>query len=154
MKLIVSLLLILSFIQAQDFTKADLLGSWEISSKKLNRTVSFGKYIGKERNGVLHLLFNPQGQLKLVETGDVYNYEVENGQLKMYEIKVYRNDYRVKSKKYYDLLKIKGEFEGCHVVRIVKKKMPGYKSKYDYKMCKISNYPQATYQENISKYKF
>lgn len=154
MKFITLLLLTLLILQAQNFTKKTILGSWELSSAKLNKTVSFGNYIGKQRNGTLELLFNTRGQIKVVETGDIYNYEVVQGQLKIYETKIYKNDYRVKNKNRYDLLKIVGDIEGCPVVKIVKKKLPGYKSRYDLKMCKLANYPQPTYQESISKYQF
>ncbi|QOY53245.1 hypothetical protein [Candidatus Sulfurimonas baltica] len=154
MKLFISLIFVLVSLQAQNFTKQNLLGSWELSSAKLNQIVSFGKYIGKNRNEVLELLFNPQGLMKVVSTGDVYNYEVVQGQLKIYETKVYRNNYQIKRKSRYDLMKIVGSFEGCEVVKIVEKKIPGYKQKYDLKMCKTSNLPQPTYQSEISRYKF
>lgn len=154
MKFIILLLFALFSLQAQNFSKRSLLGSWELSSVKSNSSVSFGKYIGKQRNEVLELLFNTQGQMKIVNTGDIYNYEVVQGQLKIYDTKVYRNNYQVKRKNRYDLMKIVSRFEGCPVVKIVKKKIPGYKSKYDLKMCKISNYPQPTYEESISKYRY
>jgi len=154
MKYLLILLLSLSTIQAQNFSKRNLLGTWELSSAKLNQTVAFIKYIGKERNEVLELLFNPQGQMKIVKTGEVYNYEVVQGELKIYETKVYKNNYIVKRKNQYDLFKIIGSLEGCRLVKLMKKKIPGYNPKRDLKMCKISNYPQATYQDNISKYRF
>ena len=148
------MLLILASLQAQSFSKQTLLGSWELSSVKLNSTVAFGKYLGKQRGEVLKLLFNPQGRVKVLSTGDIYNYEVENGQLKIYETKVYRNNYKIKNKYRYDLFKIVRNFESCKEVKVAKKKIPGYTSRYNLKMCKISNLPQPTYQENISKYKF
>ncbi len=92
--------------------------------------------------------------MKVVKTSEVYNYEVIKGQLKIYDTKIYRNDYRVKRKNRYDLFKIIGSFEGCRLVKLVKKKIPGYNPKRDLKMCKIANLPQSTYQESISKYKF
>jgi len=141
-------------LQAQSFSKQRLLGSWEISSAKINKTVAFGNYIGKERNEVLELLFNPQGQMKVVKTGEIYNYEVVGGQLKIYDTKIYGNDYRVKRKNRYDLFKIIGSYEGCKLVKLMKKKIPGYNPKRDLKMCKISNMPQPTYQESISKYRY
>ena len=153
-KLMPIILAITLSLNAQNFTKQNLLGMWELSSAKLNKTVAFGNYIGKERNEVLELLFNPQGQLKVVKTGEVFNYEVIQGQLKIYETEVYGNDYRVKRKHRYDLFKIKGSVEGCKLVKLMKKKIPGYNPKRDLKMCKISNYPQPTYQESISKYRF
>ena len=154
MKFITLLLLTLISLQAQNFTKQDLLGMWEISSAKLNKTIAFGNYIGKERNEVLELLFNPQGQMKIVKTGEVYNYEVVQGQLKIYETEVYGDDYRVKRKDHYDLFKIINSFEECKLVKLMKKNIPGYNPKRDLKMCKISNLPQPTYQESISKYRF
>jgi len=148
------LLLTLVALQAQNFSKQMLLGKWELSSAKLNSSVSFGKYIGKQRNGMLTLLFNQQGFLKVVDTGDIYNYEITQGQLKIYETKVYKNGYKVKRKSRYDLFKIIGNVDGCLKVKVLKKKIPGYTSRYPLKMCKISNLPQATYQESISQYNF
>ncbi len=153
MKFITLLLFTLVSLQAQNFSKQELLGSWEISSVKQNKTISFLDFIGKKRNEVLELLFNPQGQMKIVKTGEVYNYEVVKGQLKIYD-KKYKNNYRVKRKTYYDLFKIIGSFESCKLVKLVEKKIPGYNPKRNLKMCKISNLSQPTYQENISKYKF
>ena len=154
MRYIVMLLLTLVALQAQNFSKQMLLGKWELSSAKLNSSVSFGKYIGKQRNGMLTLLFNQQGFLKVVDTGDIYNYEITQGQLKIYETKVYKNGYKVKRKSRYDLFKIIGNVDGCLKVKVLKKKIPGYTSRYPLKMCKISNLPQATYQESISQYNF
>jgi len=154
MKILLLILLTLVSLQAQSFSKQTLLGSWELSSIKLNSTVAFGKYIGKQRGEILELVFNPQGRVKVLNTGDTYNYEVQNGQLKIYETKVYRNNYKIKNKYRYDLFKILGDFESCKEVKVVKKKIPGYTSRYNLKMCKISNLPQPTYQESISKYKF
>jgi len=154
MKFMTIILMAILSLQAQSFSKQRLLGSWEISSAKINKTVAFGNYIGKERNEVLELLFNPQGQMKVVKTGEIYNYEVVGGQLKIYDTKIYGNDYRVKRKNRYDLFKIIGSYEGCKLVKLMKKKIPGYNPKRDLKMCKISNMPQPTYQESISKYRY
>ena len=154
MKLITLLMFALISLQAQNFTKENLLGAWELSSVKLNQSVSFGKYVGRERNEVLQLLFNPQGLMKVLSTGDVYNYEIVQGQLKIYETKVYKNNYQIKQTNRYDLMQIVGESDGCEVVKIVKKKIPGYKSANDLKMCKISNMPQPTYQSDVSQYRF
>ena len=154
MKLLLTLILAFISLQAENFTKEKLLGSWELSSAKTNSSVAIGTYTGKKRNETLELRFNTKGQMKIVQTGDVYNYEVIQGQLKFYDTKVYRNDYRVKRKNRYDLLKIVGDAEGCLEVKVVKKKIPGYTSRNNLKMCKTANYPQATYNENISKYNF
>ena len=143
-----------TLLNAQSFSKQKLLGEWELSSAKINKTVAFGHYIGKQRNEVLELLFNPQGLLKVVKTGEIYNYEVIHGELVMYETKVYRDDYKVKRKNQYDAFKVIGNVEGCLLVKLVKKKIPGYNPNRDLKMCKIANLPQPTYQESIEKYKF
>ena len=154
MKTILLILLTFVTLQAQSFSKQTLLGSWELSSVKLNATVAFGKYLGRQRGEVLELVFNAQGRVKVISTDDTYNYEVQNGQLKIYETKVYKNNYKVKNKHRYDLFKIVGNFEGCKEVKVVKKKIPGYTSRNNLKMCKISNLPQPRYEENISKYRF
>jgi len=154
MRSLLLILLTLVALQAGGFSKPMLLGSWELSSVKLNATVAFGKYLGKQRGEILELVFNQQGRVKVLTTGDIYNYEIINGQLKIYETKVYRNNYKVKNKNRYDLFKIVGNFEGCKEMKVAKKKIPGYTSRNNLKMCKISNLPQPTYQESISKYRF
>ena len=130
------------------------MGTWEVTSSKLNRSVGFGNLYKSERNGVITLLFNSTGLLKIVDTGEVYNYEVIKGELKIYDTKVYKNNYKVKRKNRYDLFKIVGNVEGCKQVKVVEKKIPGYKSKYDLKMCKTEEYPRATYQRDIRDYNF
>ncbi len=154
MKYILITILFGILLNAQSFSKQRLLGEWELSSAKLNKTVAFGNYIGKQRNEVLELLFNPQGLLKVVKTGEVYNYEVLHGELVIYETKVYRGAYKVKRKNQYDAFKVIGNVDGCLRVKLTKKKIPGYNPNRDLKMCKISNLPQPTYQERIEKYKF
>ena len=154
MRYILLLLFIFTIIQAQSFSKRTLLGTWELSSSKTNATVAFGKYIGKKRNEVLILRFNPQGLLRLEQIGDVYNYEVIDGKLKIYETKVYRNNYQIKRKNRYDLFTVIGSVDGCLRVKVTKKKIPGYTSRNDLKMCKVSSYPNPIYQEDISKYRF
>ncbi len=154
MKLILSILLLSISVFAQNFSTSQMPGVWELSSSKLNRTVSFGKDIGKERNGMWQLLFNPQGKLKVEDTGSVYNYEIISGQLKIYQTKVYRNNYEVKEKNRYDLMKIVGNYEGCYLVKIIKKKIPGYKSRHNLKMCKVQNYPQPVVERSTSDFKF
>jgi hypothetical protein len=154
MKLFLLLIITLASLQAQSFSKQMLLGKWEISSTKLNSFIAFGKYIGKQRNETITLFFNQKGFLKELTTGTIYNYEVLNGKLKIYETKIYKNNYKVKRKSRYDLFKIIGVVDGCLKIKVVKKKIPGYTSKYPLKMCKITNIPQPTYQESISTYNF
>ncbi|MDF1883635.1 hypothetical protein JHD49_06760 [Sulfurimonas sp. SAG-AH-194-C21] len=153
-KSILLLITITLTLNAQNFSKRTLQGEWELSSAKRNQAVSFGKYIGQTRNGTLTLLFNQRGLLKVLETDEVYNYEVIRGELKIYQIRVYGNNYQVKSTKYYDLFKIIGSVDGCLEVKVIKKRIPGFNSRYNLKMCKLSNYPQPTYQESVSKYRF
>ena len=154
MKLLLIFFTLAFTLQANSFTKAKLLGSWELSSAKINHSISFGTRIGKKRNEVLTLLFNKTGQLKVLPDNDVYNYEVINGELKIYDTKIYKNGYKVKRKNRYDLFKIIGIVEGCKRVKVVKKKIPGLRSATDLKMCKTEDYPKPTYQESLSKYQY
>jgi len=141
MRLLLLLLTLFASLHSQNFSKRLLLGTWELSSVKLNATISFGKYLGKQRGEILELVFTPQGSLKVLNNGDVYNYEIVSGTLKIYETKVYKNNYKVKNKNRYDLFKIVGNFEGCKEIKIVKKKIPGYTSRNNLKMCKIAKFP-------------
>jgi len=154
MKYLLLLITLTSIINAQSFSKQMLLGEWELSSAKLNTAVFFGRYVSKHRNSTLTLLFNKTGFLKVAQTGEVYNYEVVQGQLKIYETKEYKYGYKVRRKSQYDLFKIVGRVDGCLEVKLTKKKIPGYKPNRNLKMCKLSNFPQPTYQESVSKYKF
>ena len=154
MKIITLFLFTLFTLNAQSFSKQMLLGEWELSSAKLNTAVFFGRYVSKHRNSTLTLLFNKTGFLKVAQIGEVYNYEVVQGQLKIYETKEYKNGYKVRRKSQYDLFKIVGSVDGCLEVKLTKKKIPGYKPNRNLKMCKLSNFPQPTYQESISKYSF
>jgi len=154
MKYLLLLITLTSIINAQSFSKQTLLGEWELSSAKLNSAVFFGRYVSKHRNSTLTLLFNKTGFLKVAQTGEVYNYDVVQGELKIYETKEYKYGYKVRRKSQYDLFKIVGRVDGCLEVKLTKKKIPGYKPKRNLKMCKLSNFPQPTYQENISKYRF
>jgi len=136
-------LLILFFtlnLNAATFTKEKLIGTWELSSEKINSTVSFGSHIGKKRNEIIILKFSRNGILK-TNLNQTFNYEVKNGTFVIYKTKIYKNDFRVKNKNRYDQLKIIGTKEDCYKVKVIKKKIPGYKSKNNYKMCKVENYP-------------
>ena len=154
MKHILLIALTLLTLQAQSFSKQSLLGTWEYSSIRLNSFVAFGNYIGTQRGEIIKLVFNRQGRVKVLPVGDVYNYEVINGELKFYETKVYKGGYKVKRKNRYDLLKIVGNVEGCKEIKVLKKKIPVYKSGRNYKMCKVGEYPKPTYSESVSKYEF
>jgi len=155
MKKVLLLCLTLLTLNAENFSKQKLMGLWELSSSHVNSTVVFGTYIGKQRAEVLEMRFNPQGVLQVEKGKDLYNYEVVKGELMIYVYKKNRNSYELRyAKSKHDLFKIVGKVDGCLKVKVVKKKIPGYKSRYDLKMCKISNYPKATYQDSISNYKF
>ena len=144
------LLLMLSFttlLQAQSFSKNNILGVWEVSSKKLNGFTSFGKEFSKNRGEAYTLIFNKRGLVKNTTTNSIYNYEIINHQLKIYQTKkTYKYNYKKKDKKHYDLWAISGSFENCSVAKIVKKKLTGYYRKDGYKWCKVQNYPQPTFK--------
>ncbi|MGB5964575.1 MAG: hypothetical protein WBF77_02325 [Sulfurimonadaceae bacterium] len=141
-------------LQAQSFSQKRMYGIWEISSPKTNGIASFGKDIGKERRNHWHLIFNKEGLLKVQETGSVYNYEVIEGALVIYETKVYSHGYEVKQKQRYDRMQIVGSIEGCPLVKTVTKKIIGIKKKEGFKMCKIEEFPQPMYKRNMSDYTF
>ncbi|MCF6339946.1 MAG: hypothetical protein L3J10_04230 [Sulfurimonas sp.] len=147
--------LILSFttlLQAQPFSKNNILGVWEVSSKKMQGFTSFGKEFSTTRGQSYILIFNKHGFVKNKTTGSIYNYEIINGKLKIYQTKIYKNNYKIKDKKHYDLWAITGSFENCSVAKIVKKKLTGYYRKDGYKFCKIQNYPQPTFQSEGFKF--
>ncbi|MCK5666219.1 MAG: hypothetical protein KAI17_22165 [Thiotrichaceae bacterium] len=150
--LIVGLLVLT--LQAQSFSQKRMYGVWQISSPKTNGIVSFGKDIGKERRNRWHLIFNKEGLLKVQETGSIYNYEVIDGALVIYETKVYRQGYKIKQKHRYDRMQIAGRIEGCLLVKTVTKKIVGIKKKGGFKMCKTEEFPQPMYQRNMSDYSF
>jgi len=138
------LLFLLSFtLYAQAYTTKNIVGVWEVSSLKLNGFTSFGHEFSKKRGEVYTLVFNKTGQVKNQTTKTVYNYEIVNNQLKIYQTKTYKNNYKIKDKRHYDLWKISGIYENCYTSNIVKKKIPGYYRKEGYKWCKIQEYPQS-----------
>ena len=147
------LLLTSGLLHAQSFSKNNILGVWEVSSKKLNGFTSFGKDFSRNRGEAYTLIFNRSGLVKNKTTGTIYNYEVLRGQLKIYQTKTYRNNYKVKDKKHYDLWAMAGTFENCNVAKIVKKKITGYHRKDGYKWCKTENFPQPTINSS-ENYKF
>jgi len=154
MKIII-LSLILSFtslLQAQSFSKNNILGVWEVSSKKMQGFTSFGKEFSTTRGQSYILIFNKHGFVKNKTTGSIYNYEIINGKLKIYQTKIYKNNYKIKDKKHYDLWAMSGCFENCSVAKIVKKKLTGYYRKDGYKFCKIQNYPQPTFRSEEFKF--
>ncbi|WP_434636893.1 hypothetical protein MLC35_10275 [Sulfurimonas sp. NW7] len=137
------LLLLVSFsLYAQPYTTKNITGVWEVSSLKLNGFTSFGKEFSKKRGEVYTLIFNKTGEVKNQTTNTIYNYEIVNNQLKIYQTKTYKNNYKIKDKKHYDLWKISGTYENCYKSKIVKKKIPGYYRKEGYKWCKVQEYPQ------------
>jgi len=141
--------LILSFttiLQAQSFSKNNILGVWEVSSKKMQGFTSFGKEFSTTRGQSYILIFNKHGFVKNKTTGSIYNYKIINGKLKIYQTKIYKNNYKIKDKKHYDLWAMSGSFENCSVAKIMKKKLTGYYRKDGYKFCKIQNYPQPTFK--------
>jgi len=140
--------LILSFttlLQAQSFSKNNILGVWEVSSKKIEGFTSFGKNFSTNRGLPYILIFNKQGLVKNKTTGSIYNYEIINGNLKIYQTKTYKYNYKIKDKKHYDLWAISGSYEGCNLAKIKVKKLTGYYRKEAYKWCKVQDYPHPTF---------
>ena len=147
--------LILSFatlLQAQSFSKNNIFGVWEVSSKKLNGFTSFGKEFSKNRGEAYTLIFNKRGLVENEITGSIYNYEIINHQLKIYQTKTYKYNYKKKDKKHYDLWTITEKFENCSVAKIVKKNLTGYYRKDGYKWCKVQDYPKPTFQSEDFKF--
>ena len=142
MKKIILLFLLSLILNAQSFTSKNILGEWEVSSLKFNGFTSFGKEFSTNRGEVYSLVFNKQGFVKNITTNSVYNYEIINHKLKIYQTKIYRYGNYVKDKKHYDLWKISGTFENCYKSKIIKKKMTGSYRKDGYKWCKVQEYPQ------------
>ena len=140
------LLSISSLLQAQSFTQNNILGVWEVSSLKENGFTMFGKDNNSKTRGKAYtLVFNKQGLVKNKNTGTIYNYEIINGQLKIYETKIYKYNGKIKDKRHFDLWAISGTFEGCQVAKITTKKLTGFYQKNGYKFCKIESYPIPTY---------
>jgi len=149
------LVILLSFttlLQAQSFSKNNILGVWEVSSKKLNGFTTFGKDFSKNRGEVYTLIFNKKGLVKNITTGTIYNYEIINGNLKIYQTKTYKYNHKIKDKKHYDLWAITGDFENCSVAKIVKKNLTGFYHKDGYKFCKIQDYPQPIFMSEDFKF--
>ncbi|MDA7817049.1 hypothetical protein N9A28_02545 [Sulfurimonas sp.] len=137
------LLSVSSLLQAQSFSKNNILGVWEVSSLKENGFAMFGKDNSKVRGEPYTLIFNRQGLVKNKNTSEVYNYEIINNQLKIYQTKTYKNNYKIKNKYKFDLMVMSGDFENCSLVKITKKKITGYYRKEGYKWCKVQDYPQV-----------
>ena len=142
MKLFLLTLLSLQTLFAQGFSVHKLLGNWEISSSKENSFISFGHYVGRDRGESLELMFNNHGRVKVVNTRDVYTYEIKNSQLKIIELRKGYNNQLQKTYRY-DLFKIVGRVDGCYKVKVTKKKITGLTSRHPLKMCKVASYPVA-----------
>ena len=147
--------LILSFtsiLQAQSFSKHNILGVWEVSAKNdLRGFAVFGKDFSTTRGETYTIIFSKNNKVKNNTTGEIYHYEVIDGQIKIYQSKFYsKNNYKIKQKNKYDLFAISGTFEGCKTIEITKKRISGYyrKGKNGYKWCKVQDYPKATFYTN------
>ena len=143
------LVILLSFttlLQAQSFSKNNILGVWEVSSKKLNGFTTFGKDFSKNRGEVYTLIFNKKGLVKNATTGSIYNYTIINGNLKIYETKTYKHNHKIKDKRHYDLWAMSGSYEGCILATIKVKNITGFYRQEGYRFCKIEDYPQPTFR--------
>ena len=143
--LIIMILLSITTLYAQSFNKHNILGVWEVSSLKSNGFTTFGKEFSTNRGEVYTLIFNKKGLVKNITTDTIYNYEIINGNLKIYQTKTYKNNYKVVNKKRYDLWELSGNFENCKKAKIIKKKFTGYYRKEGYKWCKIQNHPRTVF---------
>jgi hypothetical protein len=77
--------LFISNLSAQQYTQNNITGAWEVSSLKLNGFSSFGKESPTNRGETYTFLFNKRGFVKNQTTNTIYNYEVINGKLKIYQ---------------------------------------------------------------------
>ena len=141
-KLIFIILISVISLNAQVFTKGNILGVWKVSSIKPQGFTSFGKEFSKNRSETYTLLFNRQGFVKNKTTNTIYNYDIINNQLRIYQTKTYRNNYQIKNKKRFDLWQISDTFENCYKAEIKTKKLGGYYNKQGYKWCKIQGLPK------------
>ncbi|WP_418641034.1 hypothetical protein [Sulfurimonas sp. ST-27] len=145
-KVIITMIILLNgLVYADSYSKKNILGVWEVSSVKPNGFVSFGKEFSKTRGEIYTLSFNKRGEVKNKTTNTVYNYEVVNGNLKIYPTKTYKKNYKIKDKRHYDLWKISKNYENCYQANIVQKKIPGYYRKNGYKWCKVQEYPKIIF---------
>lgn len=136
MKLVLFLLLFIQIVQAQTLSKHKLLGSWELSSMKENSFVVFGTYIGTTRGESIKLVFQRNNKVKVFPSGDVYEYELQNSQLKIYQLrKAYNN--KLKKTHHYDLFSLQNMHNGCYSLKILKKKIVGYNPHKKLKMCEF-----------------
>jgi hypothetical protein len=153
-KTILLLLLTLSLLEAQTFTKRGILGVWELSSKDMKSYTTFGTESSSKWGSVYTLIFNRHGLVKNKTTGAVYNYEIINHKLKIYKTHTYSNNYKVKDKRHYDLWRTTSSYEGCMLAKIEVKKLSGiYKKKKPYKWCKVAEFPQ-TVEYTTQDFKF
>ena len=144
--LILMILLSISSLYAQSFTKHNVLGVWEVSAKNdLRGFAVFGKDFSTTRGLAYTLIFSKNNKVKNKTTGEIYHYEIlKNNQLKIYKIKTY-NNYKKRDNIQYDIFKISKSFENCQLIKITKKKITGYYRKEGYKWCKVQDYPKATF---------
>ena len=147
--LILMILLSISSLYAQSFTKNNVLGVWEVSAKNdLRGFAVFGKDFSTTRGLAYTLIFSKNNKVKNKTTGEIYHYEIlKNNQLKIYKIKTYKN-YKKRDNIHYDIFKISKSFENCQLIKITKKKITGYYRKEGYKWCKVQDYPKATFYTN------
>lgn len=143
MKILLILSLFISFGFGFDYS--DMQGEWKVESYKRNGFVSFANIIGKKRNATLTLLFNKSGKLKILETNEVFDYEIINGSLKIYELKTFRDNYIKRMDHKYSLLSFSKE-QNFYKVKTLKNKISGYTPGYSLKFTKINDIPTPVVQ--------
>lgn len=134
--LLISLFFTLSF----SMNYKTIQGEWRVESYKFNGFVSFANTIGKQRNDTLTLLFNKSGKLKVLETNNVYDYEIINDNLKIYKVKTYGDNFVKRLEHKYSLLSFTKE-HNFYKVKTLKNKISGYTPSYDLKFTKMNNMP-------------
>jgi len=99
LKIILFIILLVNIIYASSYSKQNIVGVYEVSSLKLNGFTSFGKEFSKNRGEIYTLIFNRTGEVKNQTTSAIYNYEVTNGELKIYQTKTYKDNYKRRSRR-------------------------------------------------------
>ena len=153
MKTLITILLLITSLYSYEFTKNNIVGEWRIEGYKENSTVQFGTYTSK-RNETLTLLFNKVGKVKVLETNDIYFYEITHGDLKIYQQKTYKYGNVRKLKNRYNLMTLTSKKEGCYIMKTTALKLHNsYKTKHGVKICKINNIPTpVTYTQESYKF--
>jgi hypothetical protein len=149
-KIFISFIIITGIISSLSAASLNnIYGTWVMTSKYERSTTVFGKDIEHNRGGELTLEFNKQNKVRVNETGSIYYFYVKNGKLYFSDKKSYiRNSSQYGKKYHIDVLKQTKSNGNCIIVKYDKKGLNGYYKKEGYKMCKVENHPQPTFNQN------